>query len=283
MNTAYVNNVPICHGEITVIVSDHAEKTIHHSCKLAETIQKAGVSTLLINCGVSAQRFREAAPKPDVTIIQGEDGPSIRIDGMPHEYYKFPDDENPEVVRARPHMVVHNSTRGDLIGDAKDFDRLILECGIRTVIISGWEWASDSWRKKERLFYFLRRIMEEHDIAVIIYSQASTHPVAGMHDRGGIGKLAMLAYTITDLKTITTLEEVSPKPPPIVATPSQMREAERSAQLLANKINDLGAVVSHQSLVVSEERGKNGKGDKRANMKDKKPVKNGKKVLSAEV
>ena len=137
--------------------------------------------------------------------------------------------------------MIHSSVRGDLIGDMEDFDRLIHECGIGVVIISGWEWASSSWRRKERLLYRLRELMDDHDVALIVYSQNPVMPVAGMMTRGSIGKLSMLALAITSLTTSEALEAVAPKPPPIVASIAELEEAERSAQLLANKINGLQA------------------------------------------
>src|SRR2546421_11656697 len=108
MKTAYVLNIPLTHGEVSVVMSDHAEKTLQHSAKLASSIHKSGLGVLLINCGVSDKRFRETAPKPDVKVIatrdQDGEGFDFHIKGMPSGYLKFPDDEDPETVKKRPHI-----------------------------------------------------------------------------------------------------------------------------------------------------------------------------------
>ena len=110
---------------------------------------------------------------------------------------------------------------------------------IGTVIIAGWEWTSSSWRRKERLLFYLRELMEECGITVIVYSQATTNPTAGKNDRGGIGKLAMLAVGIVRLEASEDLESVRPKVLPMVIKKDEWEAAERSAQLLVNKMNEL--------------------------------------------
>ena len=81
--------------------------------------------------------------------------------------------------------------------------------------------------------------MEEHKVAVIVYSQARTEPTVGLYDRGGIGKLGMMCVAIIKDATSTELEKVAPRPVPIVVTPKEWAEATRSAQLLASKVNGL--------------------------------------------
>ena len=229
VKTSFVNNIPLAHGEITVVMGDHAEQVLQHSCKLAEQVYKAGVGVLLVNCGVSDRRFRAAAPDSNVLVYPTDEGLEIYIDGL----------LNKETINTKPHLVLHSSVRGNLVGETEDFHRLTLECGVKVIILSGWEWASSSYRRKERLLYFLREIMADLDIAVVIYSQSSTKPVAGYNDRGGIGKLGMLALHIVRLEMSKKIDEVAPKPPPLVGTENDLWEAEISAQLLASKINNL--------------------------------------------
>ncbi|MEP7235656.1 MAG: hypothetical protein ABI778_10200, partial [Ignavibacteriota bacterium] len=245
-----IDQIPMSIGEVTVVLSKHAEAITKGSCRLADSIRNKGISTLLVNCGISRPRFEEAAPKADVRILEGEDGQIIAMDGMPCEYLKFEDDEDPKVVRARPHLVVVHSTRGDLVNEMNDLDEIIYECRVGVVIISGWEWASDSWRKRERLLFALRRMAEEREVAIVIYSQATTSPIAGCFDRGGIGKLAMLAYEIVTYKSTEKLKKVFSQNPPLPQTPEDLREAERSAQLLASKINDLQEVNSDSTAAL---------------------------------
>ena len=81
--------------------------------------------------------------------------------------------------------------------------------------------------------------MEEHKVAVIVYSQATTEPTVGMYDRGGIGKLGNMCIAVIKDATSSELEKVAPRPAPIVVTPKEWAEATRSAQLLASKVNGL--------------------------------------------
>ena len=96
-----------------------------NSCKLAKSIQSAGVGTLLINCGHSERRFRK------------------------HIGY-------PEEAKPKTHLLVKTTVKGNLIGEKTEIDQALIECDVRVVIISGWEWASASYRRKERLMFYLR-------------------------------------------------------------------------------------------------------------------------------
>jgi hypothetical protein len=205
-------------------MSNHADEIRRHSCSLAAAVQKAGVGTMLINCGISDQRFREDAPKPDVKIAQDEEG-------EPEVHFLTKSEKS--------HLLIHTSIRGDLVDDMYDFNRLIHECGIGVIILAGWEWASNSWRKKERLLYRLRELMADTDVAIIVYSMNPVMPVAGMLTRGSVGRLSTIAFAVTNIITSEKLEAEAPKPPPIVASKYDMDRAAESAQLLTNKINGL--------------------------------------------
>lgn len=191
---------------------------MRHSCELASAIKKVGVSTLLINCGMSDRRFREHAG--------------------------YPEEGNPKA-----HYIIRSSIRGDLIGERIEIDQLLSECKIGVIIIAGWEWASASWRRKEKLLFYLREIMAERDVAIIIYSQTATKPIVGKYNRGGVGKVAMLALAIVRDEMSTELEKAVPKPPPLVINSAQEHKAaERSAQLLINKINEIQAEVGELKI-----------------------------------
>ncbi len=236
VETSFVNNIPLAHGEITVAMADNAEDIMQHSCKLAASINAYGIATLLINCGVSDQRFRRCAPKTDVKLYNGKQS----IDA----YQEQPDGRQTMIQqRILDHqdakLIVHSSIRGNLVDDLEYLLRVIANCNIGAIIISGWEWASSSWRRKERLLYLLRELIEKENIAVVVYSQSKTKPVAGEVDRGGIGKLAMLAVDIIRLETSNTLEAESQRPQPLISSIAENTAAEESAQLLISKINDL--------------------------------------------
>jgi hypothetical protein len=276
MKLTYINNIPMAHGEVTVVTADNAEKVARHSCELASEIRKVGMGTLLINCGMSRKRFHEIEKEvieKELSQVGRTLSPSAEKNGQ-----RVTD----KSVRAtgegkageKIHLIVHSSVRGDLAGERDAIAQKVRECKIGVVIIAGWEWTSNSYRRKERLLYNLRELMEDEDIAVIIYSQCQTKPIAGNYDRGGLGWLAMLAVIIVAMEASAEMKNEVPKPPPIVIrNEAEMEEAEAAvAQLLSNKINGLQPVVSHQSLVVSGEGKKNGKSSR---LSDKKPVKNG--------
>ncbi len=214
MKNSYLNNVPITHGEVTVVISSDAESLLKHSCKLANSASDAGLGTLLINCGMSERRFREHLGYPETK------------------------------KRAMP-FISRTSHKGDLIGERVGIDQCIEEAGIRVVIISGWEWTSSSYRRKERLLFYLREIMEEKNVAVIIYSLTTTKPVVGKVDRAGLGKLPTIAMAIVFDAMSETLESAAPKPPALVIPSVDfMRAAEEGAQLLVSKINNLQGIKS---------------------------------------
>jgi hypothetical protein len=224
MKNTYVNSVPLAHGELTIVMSKNADEIRKHSCSLADSIRKVGVGTILINCGISEQRFREDAPKPDVKLARAEDGePELEFMNKSE----------------KAHLLLHTSVRGELVDDMEYFNRVIHECQIGVIIIAGWEWASSSWRKKERLLYRLRELMADTDVAVIVYSMNPTVPVAGELTRGSVGRLSTIALAVTNISVSQKIEAIAPKPPPIVTTQAEIEKAERSAQLLANKINEI--------------------------------------------
>ena len=225
MKKTYINNIPLSHGEVTVIMSKNAAVMSKHAWELAAGIQKVGMGVLLINCGMSKRKFNgfeeTTLPRPNTgKLKQGEQ-----------------------------HLVVHSSVRGDLAGERDAIAQKVRECKVGVVIISGWEWTSSSYRRKQRLLYNLRELMDDEDVAIVIYSQARTEPEAGEYDRGGLGWLAMLADVIVRLEASEDLKKTVSKPPPlIVSSYAELEEAERSAQLMINKINGLQEEKSREKL-----------------------------------
>ncbi|MFI5263322.1 MAG: hypothetical protein ACHQM6_02270 [Candidatus Kapaibacterium sp.] len=260
MKFSYIKNIPLSQGELSVVLAKDAEQLMRHSCELAEEMKQSGLGVLLINCGMSDRRFRRHAHAATSCIKEQA------TDLMPYRHE--PGDES--------QIMLYSSVGGDLVGEADTIRALVAQCPASVVILAGWEWTSSSYRRKERLIYDLRELMRDQDVSVVVYSQATTKPELGIYDRGGIGKLAMLAVAIIAVTAANILEVASPKPKAIITTESDIEAAERSAQLLTSKINDLSGTTS---LAVREERNSG----KRERMKDKKPVKNEEKVLSVEV
>ena len=214
MKPTYINHVPVATGEVTVVLSDSAENIMRHSCATAKTVQSIGMGTLIINCGMSHQRFKEYS------------------DAVVTENRAYTTD-------AQADIFMRSSVRGNLVGEDYLIYEVLRTANIGTLIIAGWEWTSSSWRRKERLLFLLRELMEDYNLTIIIYSQATTNPVAGKSDRGGIGKLALLAIGIVRLEVSEDLENVRPKVLPLCAKESEWDAAGRSAQLLINKIKGI--------------------------------------------
>jgi hypothetical protein len=142
---AYYLNVPMRHGELTVVKNDHAEEAMRHSFRLAKEIHDSGIGVMLINCGMSARQESEKSPR----------------------------------------LVIHTATRGNLEEDRYDIEQLLCKTGIQAVILVGWEWASDSYKRTRRLYSCLRDIMDYHDISLVVYANAAHHIEAGKFDQRG--------------------------------------------------------------------------------------------------
>jgi hypothetical protein len=207
----YINNVPVVSGEITIVTSDHAKATMIHASRLAYDSKKIGLDTLIINCGMSDKRFHDHV---------------IETFGL--EAYKGP-----------TKMMIHTSPLGDLIGDQDAINNVIEQTKVASIILCGWEFASTTRRRKERLISFLRYLMATYGISVIIYCHTAVAPIAGKVDRGGIGKLGLLAYAVCEIDSSEMLESIVKRPDPIILTKNEDAEATRSVNLLLNKINEI--------------------------------------------
>jgi hypothetical protein len=205
----YVNNVPFLDGELTIVTSDHAEASMRHSSRLANSFRKAGLNVLVINCGMSDRRFRS------------------------HYYDAYGED-----TYTRPMVVLKTSRMGNVIGDREGFDQIIREGKIGVVILVGWEFASSTTRRRNRLFYYLQELMEAFKLPVIVYSQTAGTPIAGM--MGPLGKLGAAAFEIVQIDTSSVLEEAVKKPPVLVwESQDEMQKAEEGVQQLLMNINQL--------------------------------------------
>jgi hypothetical protein len=209
--TNYIINVPLVHGEITVVTADHAEDTMRHSARLANAIKDTGLNVLAINCGMSDKRYR-----------------GHFYEAVGRESFRD------------PKCIIKSSVCGNLIGEREAIDQIVDEARIAVVILSGWEFASSSSRRRHRLLFYLRELMERENVAVIIYAHSAKNPVAGIIDHGGIGKLSFLAHSIAELDSSQSLEKSVKKMKVVTATPAEERAMKEGAQLVANKIIKLG-------------------------------------------
>src|SRR5690349_20072792 len=95
---AYINHVPVRHGEMTIVTSTNADATMKHASRLAANTQKAGVPVLLVNCGISDKLFKE--------------------------YFYA---NHPMQSSNKKELILMSSVRGNLIGEREAIDQIIDE------------------------------------------------------------------------------------------------------------------------------------------------------------
>lgn len=242
INLAHVKSTPIAEGEISVVISDDAEDMMRHAADVAITSQKAGAGVMLVNCGMSVRRFNEHMapfkPKRDM-------------------FYHDPDCRKPGAK-----LVVFDSVIGDLVSDLGIVESMVMNARLRVVIIMGWEWTSNSSRRKERLLFALRDMVTKFNVAVLIYSQVTTEPEAGKADKGGLGRLAQIAVSIIKQSTIAQHEAVIPAKPLEVIVPdlpaeesvvAEVAALSESAQLVDKEINELQGEIAVPAAASSSE------------------------------
>ncbi len=212
-HTAYMCNVPISHGEITIVTSDSALDTMRHSARMAIGLCEMGLSTMLINCGMSKKRFNQHFYETH--------------DGVP-------------IGKGKGTLFPHTSVAGNLADEQDGITQIVSGSNVSVVIITGWEFTSSNYRRRQKLLFYLRTLMEEQEVAIVIYAHCANQPVAGKIDKGGIGKLAMISSHIAKLELTEEFEDRIKKPQGRVVMSDDWLEAGRSAQLLISKINRLG-------------------------------------------
>jgi hypothetical protein len=210
-------NVPLTSGEITLIVGRSAEDALRHSTTFARqfaSIENAP-TVMLVNCGISERRFN----------AHTENIPRYRDrDSMP--------------VHKRPPIMSYNSTRGDLISDMGAISGMMCHADAGVLIIIGWEWTSSNYTRRQRLIYFLRELLAD-GIAIIIYAQTETNPVAGKNDRGGVGRLSALAFAVIEIETVERTAESMPSEKPVFMDAAEEDRIEREIQLMSSNFNNL--------------------------------------------
>jgi hypothetical protein len=211
----HIKGVPLQFGEITVIQADDCTRMLEHCAMMADTFQEREQAVLVINCGVSSMRFNEF-------IQPVYEKCCTRLD--PKKY--------------RP-MYFISSTRGELVDQSEYVEEILQSIKPRFVILVGWEWASNTYRRKEKLMYFLRNICEDFNLSVLVYSQKPSNAVAGRFDRGGLGKLAIAAASVMKLKTVERSDVQKFHREAIIPDETDMQEAAECVQLSINKINNL--------------------------------------------
>jgi hypothetical protein len=215
-------NIQIEPGEITVVLSEDANTLARHACHTARKLLDKNIGVQLVNCGMTTKRFwGHAHEEIGPTYITGRyGGRKVNIQTL---------------------------IRGNMYADRAKLFQIREELHTKVVIINGWEWSSKNWKLKEDLLFHLREITEDENVAVIIYSQARTNPVRGRFDRGGIGKLAGIALSIVRIEEDES-EVLEEKKEPLIISPEDEIEAEKFAQLVANKFNELDTLHAEERL-----------------------------------
>lgn len=122
-------------------------------------------------------------------------------------------------------------TRGNLARVREDVLNAINFAGASVVIINSWEYASCGSRFREDLMFFLKRLVTEEEITVIVWSQTDTEAEAGTIKRSGIGKLAGLARHIEPIAATLRLVEEGKNPSrPVSETIAGTREPKLFAE-----------------------------------------------------
>jgi hypothetical protein len=236
MNYGMVKNIPITEGEITIVKAEDAAEIMEHSCGLAAEIRKEGVGVMVINTGLSPRRFKAAAIKSGIEC--GE----VR-------------DSNTLVAPGPAPCIIHTAIAGDLASQVPDLTTVCKEAKIKIVIVTSWEWTSSNYRRKEQLLFALRQLVSGLDVALVVYSQSSTQTSKGRYDRGGTGKLAMLALEVLSLEAIGSKEEQQTDLDAFKPVYVRKEKTVVRAQLSAKEINRLQGKIAGSDGASAEHRG----------------------------
>jgi hypothetical protein len=217
MKFTYYHGVAAAAGEISVVMSKDAEQMVRHCASLAAEIQRKGIGSMVINCGITERRFNE-----HFTPIATAGSRNIR----------------PENRKSVP-LIRHSTRRGDLVDRADLIREFITSHNVKVVVIMGWEWTSSSYRRSQELLYILRDLAETHDVSIIVYTQRISKAEPGKYDRSGIGRLGMLAVavsTVDNTEESSGINETMSEPEMSV---EDHYSAKMGVTLLINKINNL--------------------------------------------
>ncbi|HET9137060.1 MAG TPA: hypothetical protein VFO76_10515 [Candidatus Kapabacteria bacterium] len=220
MKRGVVCNIPVTEGEITIVKAETAGEIMKHSCEVAMASRSAGAGVLVINTGLSKRRFKEAATGAGIEWSDTRNTDTIVSPG------------------AVP-LIIQTSVAGRLSKEMPSIKTICEEANIKIVVVTAWEWTSSSYALKEQLLFGLRQLLDDLDVAVIVYTQSSGDIMVGKYARGGVGKLAMIAYEVTSLEFLRdNMDEV-------VTDLSAFVERVTSSvveQLVVNKIKELQPV-----------------------------------------
>jgi len=201
------NEVTLQEREVTLMLGENTGANIgtslRHACQIVESHK--GESVLYINTVQTvwkiADSIRKNVPKPEKYIA---------------DYY-LPDDTRSDCV------YFMTSDSGELHKEKEKILNFMRNHKVKTVIVNSWEFAAKNSRLREALLFIFRGLnngdrnpkykpdSKEYEpyfatdyqpATVIIYAEAIlSTPQAGKINRGGFGKLAMIADQVISLES----------------------------------------------------------------------------------
>ncbi len=164
--------------EVTIFQGDHAERNLDASLKQALMLRNLNRSVYYINSAFSAWTFMARARE-----ILGKNATSGFM----------------------PRFSCLTAPRGQLARRRRELRDDIGSASV--VIINSWEFASCTPRLATDLLFFLRSLVTEDEITVIVWSQADSSAEVGTIKHGGVGKLAAIARHIEPIAKELRLDE----------------------------------------------------------------------------
>jgi hypothetical protein len=143
-----------------------------------------------------------------------------------------------------PRLVMMTSVRGNLVAERQLIETYVEEGRLGVVILTGWEWAADSYRRRRSLLTFLRELMQDYGLAIVVYANSRKQLVAGKSDLCGLGNLTLLAYAATRIDSAEQSDGLVTRPTPVVTGTPDFIEAERGVERLVRNINGIRPLVT---------------------------------------
>ena len=164
-------------GEITVFCGKNIMSNTRAACEKGLALVASGYfrKALVLNCS-SNQRWALRIARE----VGGETAISDKLDTP---------------------VCVMGMAQGMLSRELVSISECIRETAVDVILMNSWEFASCNPRYREELLFGLRRLMEETNVTVIIYSQAAVKEFTpGVIMRGTLGRLSALAMMIAPVE-----------------------------------------------------------------------------------
>lgn len=181
-------------GEVNVVLASDAISATNSAADLVKAFNAEERRVYSVNT-VYNMRVLNA-------MLRKRLGPDYPIDDRRNKLFYFSSEQHGELGRSQ-------SLRCEVGWDNYD-----------VVIVTTWEMAARSYRYRAELIYDLVDL-SSHGVTVVIYSTATTEPKSGRADRGGIGRLAIVASNILSIEKMYRSN--------IGLTTEEIREAARQA------------------------------------------------------